>query len=209
MSIRSLRNTIRRNVLFRKYSTIPTLNKPYTLISSDCIGGVVYHDLNHSFDSPTINMAISASDFVKLCSNLKYYFSVDFVENVTKTVEFGYPVANIDDIELRLIHYSSFDYAKQCWLRRIKRINYNNIFFIMTDRNHCSDQDILNFEKLPYQNKICFVSRIRGTNSQNVQFLVPDSIEKNEVDVMVGWTSILHRRIDCFDFPRWIYQGIQ
>lgn len=52
-------------------------SKDFTLISSDCIGGLIYHDLEMPFLSPTINMAIPAHSFVKLCANLKWYLSIE------------------------------------------------------------------------------------------------------------------------------------
>ena len=36
----------------------------FTIISSNCIGGVIYSDLHRKFLSPTINLFFSAKDFL-------------------------------------------------------------------------------------------------------------------------------------------------
>lgn len=45
-----------------------------TIISQNCIGGVIYSDLGLKFSSPTINMFIEDNDFVKLAENPRQYF---------------------------------------------------------------------------------------------------------------------------------------
>lgn len=41
------------------------------LIASNCVGGVLLHDLGLQFQTPTINMTVSP--FGRFCSNLDYY----------------------------------------------------------------------------------------------------------------------------------------
>ena len=48
-------------------------NKDFTLITSNCCGGVIYHLLNMRFDSPTINLWIDKKEFCKFSSDLPYY----------------------------------------------------------------------------------------------------------------------------------------
>ena len=49
-------------------------NYDFTIISSNCIGGVISHKLGLRFMSPTVNLFIEPSSFVKFCKNLTYYF---------------------------------------------------------------------------------------------------------------------------------------
>lgn len=42
---------------------------------------------------------------------------------------------------------------------RVKRMNYNNLFVLFTDRDECTEQDLLEFDKLPYKKKVVFVNR--------------------------------------------------
>ena len=40
-------------------------NKDFTIISHNCVGGVIYHDLGLKFNTPTINLFFMAKDFIK------------------------------------------------------------------------------------------------------------------------------------------------
>ena len=48
-------------------------NDNFTILCSNCIGGVIYHRLGKQFLSPTINMFFSQPDFVSFCMHLDYY----------------------------------------------------------------------------------------------------------------------------------------
>ena len=39
------------------------------------------------------------------------------------------------------------------WEERIGRINYNNLYFIMVDRDGCEEKDIVAFDNIPYKHK--------------------------------------------------------
>lgn len=130
-------------------------NQEFSIISSDCIGGLVYHDLQMQFKSPTINMAIPAHSFVKLCSNLKYYMQID-PEEVES--EEPYPVMRIGDVILNGIHYHSFEELRDKWNERKKRINYENLFMIFTTKDGFDDTLLELIEKIP-GNKVLFSNK--------------------------------------------------
>ena len=46
-------------------------NHSFSLISSNCIGGILYHDVGEQFRTPTINLIIP--QFVTFAENLRYY----------------------------------------------------------------------------------------------------------------------------------------
>lgn len=46
-------------------------NKSFSLISGDCLGGIVLHDLHLQFNSPTVNCWMYPKDFIKFVNNLK------------------------------------------------------------------------------------------------------------------------------------------
>ena len=48
-------------------------NENFSIISSNCIGGILCHDLNVPYNSPTVNMFFVAADFVKFCSRIPHY----------------------------------------------------------------------------------------------------------------------------------------
>ena len=123
-------------------------NKNFSIISNNCVGGVIYSDLNLQFLSPTINLYIKPTDFIKLCLNLKWYMNQKIVE--IKEENLNYPVGLLYDIKIYFMHYKSFHEAKNTWERRRKRINYDNIFVIMVQRDGFDTEDLQLFETIKY-----------------------------------------------------------
>ncbi len=117
-----------------------------SFIAQNCIGGVIYHDMNKKFLSPTINLYFSASDFIKFVNNLEYYLSLDI--NITNNDPI---TAELDDIKLYFLHYNSEEEAIQKWEERKKRIIKDKIFVICTDRDGFDDECMEKFKniKLP------------------------------------------------------------
>ena len=48
------------------------------------------------------------------------------------------------------MHYNRFEETKEKWNRRIGRINYDNLFLVMTDRDGATDETLERFARLPY-----------------------------------------------------------
>ncbi len=86
-------------------------NNP-TIISSNCNGGMILHDLGLKFNTPTINLLFEASDYIKFVSDLDRYLSEDLVEAESDK---PYPVGLIGDVRVYLMHYKSFNEAKDKW----------------------------------------------------------------------------------------------
>ena len=99
-------------------------NENFTIISNNCIAGVLYKDLNKKFNSPTINLYFSHNDYIKYCQNLNYYINKELEEQKSNYL---YPVGKLGDISVHFMHYDSFKEAKENWDKRCKRINMKNI----------------------------------------------------------------------------------
>lgn len=129
-----------------------------SIISMNCNGGIISHDLGLCFFSPTVNLFMRAEDFIKFCENLEYYLSIDeMVECHDKRIieDRRYPVAFLGDLTLFLVHYPSVEVAQEKWNKRKKRINMDNIVILNTDREGMTDELKDRFEKLPYR-KVMF-----------------------------------------------------
>ena len=126
-------------------------NDNFTIISSNCIGGFIYHRLGKQFLSPTINLYFNQKEFIKFAQNLRYYITLplEFIET-----EFDFPVAEIGDITLYFLHYSNNDEAKEAWERRKTRINYDNLYLIVYDKDGLTDDDYKAFGQINCKNKI-------------------------------------------------------
>ena len=62
-----------RDQLINRPNRVRLKNHGFTIMASDCTGGMIYHDLKERFDSPTINMFLSASDYLKFISQPQAY----------------------------------------------------------------------------------------------------------------------------------------
>lgn len=128
-----------------------------TIVSSNCIGGVVSSDMGLKFSSPTVNLYIIPKDFVKFCSKLEYYLNqqLKWVKE-----DMNCPVAMLDDITIYFLHYKTEEEAEMKWNERKTRVNYDNLYFIMTDRDGCTYEDLLNFDSLSgCKNKVVFTHK--------------------------------------------------
>ena len=132
-------NHLIRKLIVKKFQ-IQNKNKDFTLIAQNCIGGVIYSDLNMEFRSPTINMFIEDENFVKLCENVAHYMRVEpepitdrFVDPVDESIV--YPKIKVDDIELCCLHYKDCEDAIRAWNRRRARVNLNNVYVIANTWN--------------------------------------------------------------------------
>ena len=76
-------------------------NQDITILSMNCTGGILYHDLGLQFLSPTVNLYMKAEDFIKFCENLKCYLSIDEMipcKEPDIAENRKYPVAYLGDI---------------------------------------------------------------------------------------------------------------
>ena len=135
-------------------------NKDCSIISMNCVGGVVSHELGLRFNSPTINLWFKPSEFIKFVSQLKHYlYDCEIQVDAESSAECGYPVGKLDDINVYFTHYESFEQAKEKWEERLKRLNMDNLYIVMVERDGCSKQDILSFDNLKYKHKVIFTAK--------------------------------------------------
>lgn len=183
------------------------LNKDVSIISSNCVGGVISHELGLRFNSPTVNLFFKPDDFLKFISDLPKYCEAELIEN--KEHKKLYPVGQLDDINVYFLHFVSFDDAKEKWDKRKKRINYDKLFFIMLQRDGCTYENIQQFDSLDYKNKVIFTSK--SMPEIKSAFHINGSALNGEVNDLCGYKSKLSgkRWIDDFDYVTFINNGIR
>ena len=192
MIISKIKNKVRTYIWKKNHEKINIENRKRlknrnaTIISTNCTGGILSHDLGLQFKSPTVNLFFRAEDFIKFCENLKYYLSIDeFVECTDPKIigQRTYPIAYLGDLVLFLVHYHSVREAQKKWNERKKRVNWDNIVIINTDREGMTEELKERFEKLPYR-KVMFVHQpdekhsscfyIRGYENQESVGIITD-----------------------------------
>lgn len=175
-------------------------NKTMTVFSSNCNGAYMLHDLGCPFNSPTVNLFFLPDHFLKFVRSPEKYLSEELVE--VKLAGMSYPVGQLDDILVFFMHYNSFDEAKEAWERRAKRVDLNNVYIVMTDKNGCTYDHIKQFEKLPYEHKVIFTHK-RYKEFPSAYYISGFETE-NEVGILSDWKpQLLKRRwLDDFDYVR-------
>jgi len=175
--------------------------KEFTIISSNCVGGVITHELGRRFDSPTVNMYFEPSDYLKFIENLEYYIKeCELTEDKGRSISRGYPVGRLNDLILYFVHYDDFESAKKKWNARCKRIHWENLYFVLTQRDGCTEEQVYEFLDFSAKNKVVFTTNDKLTDSQ--AYYIPGSVEGGEViDLCLYKTKYTGRRwIDEFDY---------
>lgn len=181
-------------------------NKNFSIIASNCNGGVILSDLGIKFNTPTINLFFYPEDFLKFLSDIKGNLQYELVEE--KNNNFNYPIGNLNGIKIHFMHYTSFIEAKNKWNERKQRINYDNLFIMFTDRDGCTYEQIERFDRLPYKNKVIF------THKQYSEIKSSYYIEGYEKEDSVGILSqyignSCKRYLHKFNFVKWLNEGIK
>lgn len=107
-------------------------NENFSLITPNCLAGIIYHNLRQAFRTPTINLRIgTAYDYYNFCANLKHYLSLEITEEHNSTEPF--PVGLLGEIRLYFNHYKTFEEAVKKWEERKKRLDLDNLYIITQD----------------------------------------------------------------------------
>lgn len=122
------------------------LIKEFTIISQNCIAGVLYHDLKMPFLSPTINLFFSCPDFIKFVQKLDHYLETDLI----MTWGEEYPIGYLDDIAIHFMHYHTCEEAEKKWIERKSRINKNKIIILSTDMVEFDKNAFFEWKKIAY-----------------------------------------------------------
>lgn len=178
--LNSLRIRIREvlNPLFAKGRRRRIKDLSFTLISNNCWGGHVYRYFGVPYTSPTVGLFFMAEDYVRFCSDLKYYLSLPlsfipisqskYANKNKRGQDLKCPIGLLGDVEIVFLHYQTADEAKEKWERRKARIVWDNLYFKFSEMNQCTPALLQQFAELPYHNKLIFTTRDYGLPNQIV-----------------------------------------
>ena len=173
-------------------------NHEMSVIASNCNGALILHDLGEQFRSPFVNLYLEPTDFVKYLQNMTAYNQIElgFI-----TTDKPYPVGQLSDITIHFMHYHSEQEAKAKWKERLQRLNLDNLFIMMTDRDGCTEQDLQDFDQLPFKHKS--YSEIKSS------FYIKGFEKQGQVGDLFefsGWNG--QKYYDQFDYVSW-FNAIQ
>lgn len=179
------------------------MNKDATLISDDCIAGMVCSELGINLNTPFFNGGLSCSDFIKFLSNWDFYINQPL--NFVTDPNHQFPVGKIGDIIYWFVHYKSTKRAKQIWEIGKKLMHLNNAFYIMTEKPGCTYDDLAAFDALPLKNKVMLTHKPYPEFKSAVY--IPGSEHLEHCRALSEWIEGQYfgkRYYHQFNFLKWI-----
>lgn len=206
--LRSLIVTIKdqEQILYKKRKRKRLDNLNFSIIASNCVGTIIYHDLDIPFLSPTINLTIEMDDFIRFAENLKWYMEQEIVE---LKGEKGCPAGMLGDVKINFVHYDTFEEGVRKWEERKERINWDNLLLIGSERDGCSYETLERFDRLPYENKV-ILTRVRYPEISSA-YCIEGFEEKEELGMVLNYKKQFFRRryLDDFDYVAFINSAVQ
>lgn len=181
-------------------------NTTPSVLASNCTGAFILHDLGLQFRSPFVNLYLSPSNFIAYLSDIAHYQSqpLQFLDNSGKP----YPVGKLGDLTLHFMHYHSKQEAIEKWQERSKRIDFDNLFVMLTERDGCTYQDLQAFDRLPFANKVVFTHKPYPEIASS--FYIKGFEHRGEVGDLFEYEGFLGKRYyDQFDYVAWFNQAKQ
>ena len=142
-----------------------------SIISSNCFAGRVMQDLKMKYNSPTLGLYFMYPDYIEFLSHLKYYLTeakIEFVEHSKYKLgderranwKHWYPIGMFGGkVEIHFLHYHTEEEAAEKWYRRAARVNFSKLLVIGMEQNRCTSNDIMAFDRLPFEHKWIFSSK--------------------------------------------------
>lgn len=198
----NFQDKMRVSYVKRRYKA--RIHHDISILCSNCLGAVVSHDFGLRFNSPTVNLWMSPADFTKFVGNLDYYLSKKVKEIIPSPKP--YPCGCIEDITIYFLHYKSFEEAEKKWEERKKRIDPENIFVIMVEKDGCTYENLKQFDQLTYKKKVVFTHK----NYPEIQsaYCIKGFEKKQDVSNILAyrgrWLPIKY--YDQFNFAKWFME---
>lgn len=198
------------NKQFKSTDVTSLKNSNFVIIANNCFGGKVYKSYGLPYNTPFVGMFLYGPCYLKLLQDFKNYLNKDLVfiqESVYKNREKTYPVAKLGDIELHFSHYITEEEASEKWYRRRNRIlekmDLDNFYFVISDRELVDKKIIKEFHKLPFKNKLSFGAKVIKGLSPSKHVAVFETFKRNQTEVP-GGTKLFKISALYFDFENWI-----
>lgn len=191
------------NLRLRRQLRSRLKDREITILSSNCLGGLLYDRLGIKFHSPTINTLITSDQFVR--------FALDYEEYLEKELVFvegerPYPVALLGDIQIHFAHNKTAEEAETCWNRRKVRIRKDRLFVLLNDRDGVTEEDLCRLDESNLKNVLAFTANKHLKH--RCTFYVPCQDKDGMVGnlMMKSWITGKMVAERYFDFVGWFNQ---
>jgi uncharacterized protein (DUF1919 family) len=144
------------------------------VVSNNCWGADIYTILGLPYLSPFVGLFIRPDCYLRFLNNFRATIRLPLkfkteshhpeINDLRSSENQYYPIGYIgDDIEIHFMHYKSEEEAASKWLRRVQRItpDDNKLFVKFCDTDIPTDDQLRQFDKLPFSHKVCFTGKHR------------------------------------------------
>lgn len=185
-------------------------NKDFTFLTPNCLGGILLHDLGLQFLTPTINLMMTQGDFLKFVSNLDEYINSDL--EFLPPNKHDCPCACIrpsgqPEITIYFTHYKTAEEARIKWVERSARINKDNLFVFLEERDGITRKDLECLKELQVKGIVVFTCNRYPDlpfcvyiDKYHEQGEVGNILKKNLIDDSREYEKI-------FDFVKWFNEA--
>jgi uncharacterized protein (DUF1919 family) len=164
---------VKWNFLDKYFAWLPRSklkNTNFSIIGNNCFTGGIYHKFGLPYTSPTIWTYIFPDDYLRFLKNFDWYLKqpLNFLPSsqhamsrrFTEITHRKYPIGLLgDDVEIHFMHYKTKKEVLEKWNKRVKRINFSNLFVVFSDGEEFRQEHYYQFERLPYKHKIFLSSK--------------------------------------------------
>ena len=192
---------------FRKirFYRINKINKKHsrgrTLICNNCTGAMVLHDSGLRFNTPTVNLFMYPEYYIEYLENLQYYLNTT-LEDITN--DSSYPIGLLGkNVRIDFLHYPSFVKALTKWKQRSTRVDLENLYIVLVERDGCTEDILFRFDKLPYKNKVALVHK--PYPKIKCAYVMPNCAEENQLRQIIDYKGHLgNRYYDLFNWTNFL-----
>lgn len=131
-------------------------NTTPTFLCPNCIGGILFHDLGLQFRSPTVNLMMFQTDFVKFVLHMDAYLAEKL--SFFHDPEHAVPCARLGDLTLHFTHYHTEEEAAEKWAERAARIDRDNLFIFLEERDGLTWEQLLQLGSVKARGLVVFTA---------------------------------------------------
>lgn len=184
--------------LFKTMRRMRLKNRNATIIADNCNAGFIMHDMGMRFNTPTVNLFFRPADYLRFLKELPHYLTLEPTELADANVK--YPMGLLGDIPVHFMHYGTFALAHNKWMERAQRVDFNNLYVMMTEKTGCTMELMKEFDALPFDHKVLFTHI--PYPELKCAFYVPGFEDKECLGVLSDFRPGFFRRrfFDVFDY---------
>ena len=184
-----------------------------SIISNNCIAGIMYHDLGLRFLSPTINLFFAPDDYIEFVDHLEHYIHCVPEEVTMPDVSYPVGVLSRDDkkIFVYFMHYTSFDEAWDKWVERAKRVDFKNLYVIFEYASpftasqkpiDANDPYYKAFKAFPHKKRMITYSTIKHDN----EIVNASYYKKYHAGIALEYPKPYSKKryLDCLDYNEFL-----